>query len=107
MGPRLRKARLAYHDGQRGRATMSDLTVLMWLAQMLVVLLAISLGKNILAYKIRQEENKRKQLELSIMEKRARLLEEGKKIPVNLEDLLYRAQIQKEIDDILRKNMPR
>ncbi len=73
-------------------------------AQLFLVLLAVSLGRMVYIYRIRKEENRRKELELSIMEKRTQILAEGKKIAHNLEELLFNAQIQKEIDDMIRKN---
>jgi hypothetical protein len=83
---------------------MTDLNVVVWILQIMVVLLAVSLGKSILVYKIRQEENRKRQLELSMFDRRAKVLEDGKKNVVNLEDMLYKAQLQKEIDDIIRKS---
>ena len=82
---------------------MVGTSAVIWILQILAVLLAVSLGKAILTLRTRQEETKRKQVELALLERRARILEEGKKIAVNLEDLLYKAQVQKEIDDIIRK----
>lgn len=83
---------------------MTDLNVVVWILQIMVVLLAVSLGKSILVYKIRQEENRKRQLELSMFDRRAKVLEDSKKNVVNLEDMLYKAQLQKEIDDIIRKS---
>ncbi len=83
---------------------MLGISITVWIMQIVAVLLAISLGKSIVTYRIRKEETRKKELELALLERRARILEEGKKIAVNLEDLLYKAQIQKEIDDIIRKS---
>lgn len=82
---------------------MLETSVVVWILQILAIMLAVSLGKSMVIYKIRQEETRKKALELALLERRTRILEEGKKIAVNLEDLLYKAQIQKEIDDIIRK----
>lgn len=81
-----------------------ELFAIFLILQSIVVLLAISLGRSLLAYKIRKEETHTRQLDLALMEQRARILSEGKKIAHNLEELLYNAQVQKEINDIIRKN---
>lgn len=83
---------------------MLGVSISIWIMQIVAVLLAISLGKSIVTFKIRKEETRKKEIELALLERRARILEEGKKIAVNLEDLLYKAQLQKEIDDIIRKS---
>lgn len=81
-----------------------DLYLIAIILQLFVLLLGISLGRSILIYKTRKEENKKKEFELALMEKRVEILSEGKKIAHSLEEILYKAQVQKEIDDIIRKN---
>ncbi|MBD3344654.1 MAG: hypothetical protein GF401_06295 [Chitinivibrionales bacterium] len=72
--------------------------------QAFILLLGISLGRSILLLKIRKEENKKKEIELAILSKRSEVINEGKKVAHNLEELLYNAQVRKEIDDIIRKD---
>jgi hypothetical protein len=74
-----------------------------WVVQIFVLLLGISLGHSILIYKMRKEENKRRELELALLEKRAAVLKDGKQIARDLEDVLYKAKVQQEINDILKK----
>ncbi len=81
----------------------AEYILIICLAQAFVLLFGISIGRSLLFYKIRKEETRRKEIELSLLEKRAEIISEGKKIATNLEELLYKAQVQKEIDDIIRK----
>ena len=64
-------------------------------------MLGSSVIKAVKTLKMRRELNKQKDLELAILEKREALLKEGKKVSENLEELLYKAQLQKENDDIM------
>jgi hypothetical protein len=77
--------------------------IIFWTLQILIVLLGISLGHSILVFKIRKEENKRRELEIALLEKRAAMLSEGKQFARDLEDVLYNAKVQQEINDILKK----
>lgn len=74
-----------------------------WIIQVFILLLGISIGHSILMFKIRKEENIRRELEIALSEKRAALLKEGKQIARDLEEVLYKAKVQQEIDDILKK----
>jgi hypothetical protein len=56
-----------------------------------------------LILKIRKEENKKRELELAILNKRSYLLKKGKKMSHDLEELLYKANVQMEIDNITKK----
>lgn len=67
-----------------------------------IFLLGIAVGHSILVLKIRKEENKKRELELALIEKRERVLKESKKISSNLEELLYKVHVQQEIDNIIR-----
>jgi KaiC/GvpD/RAD55 family RecA-like ATPase len=67
-----------------------------------VLIFGISLGRSILVLKLRKEENRKRELELELLEKRTTVLKQGRKIASNLEELLYKAQIQKEIEQIIR-----
>jgi hypothetical protein len=68
-----------------------------------ILVLGISVGRSILLLKFRKEENKKRELELKLLEKRAEVLKQGKEIAHNLEELLYKARVQQEIDQIIRK----
>lgn len=80
--------------------------IVFWILQGFVLLLGVSLGHSILVLKIRREENKRHELELALLEKRAEVLKEGKQMAHELEDALFKAKIQQEIDDIIKKDKP-
>jgi hypothetical protein len=86
---------------------MNDGFVIYWLIQIFILLLGISIGHSILQLKIRREENRKRELELSLLEKRTEILQQGKKIAHDLEEVLYKAKVQQEIDDIIRKDEPR
>ena len=82
---------------------MFEEMLIFWIVQVLVLLLGISIGRSILIFKIRKEENRRRQLEVTLLEKRAEMLKEGKRIAHDLEEVLYKAKVQQEINDILKK----
>jgi hypothetical protein len=83
---------------------MVTLILIIALAELAALLFGISIGRSLLVYKIRQQENKKRELELALMEKRADIIQQGKKIAHDLEEVLYKAQVQQEIDNIIRKN---
>lgn len=83
---------------------MTEGLLFFYLIQIFILLLGISVGHSVLLLKIRHEENRKKELELSLLEKRADILQQGKKIAHDLEEVLYKAKVQQEIDDIIRKN---
>ena len=75
-----------------------------WIIEVLILLMGISVGRSLCIIKIRKEENKRRELELAILEKRAEVLQEGKQIAHDLEEVLYQAKVQQEIDNIIKKD---
>ncbi len=82
---------------------MFEQYAIFWVVQVLILLFGVSIGHSILIFKIRKEENKRRELELSLLEKRSEVLKEGKQIAHDLEEVLYKAKVQQEINDILKK----
>jgi hypothetical protein len=82
---------------------MAGESFIFWTIQLMVLLLGISIGRSLLVLKLRKEENKRRELELAVMEKRAAVLQEGKRIAHDLEEVLYQAKVQQEIDNIIKK----
>lgn len=86
---------------------MMEGMLLFWLIQIFILLLGISIGHSILLLKIRHEENRKRELEIALLEKRSEILQQGKRIAHDLEEVLYKAKVQQEIDDIIRKNEPR
>jgi len=82
---------------------MMEKTVLFWLVQSLIVLFGIAVGHSYLLLRLRREENRRRELEIMLMEKRSEVLKQSKVAAKDLEDVLYKAKIQQEIDDIIRK----
>jgi hypothetical protein len=83
----------------------SDFLVL-WLVQVFIFVLGISIGHSILSLRIRQEENRKRELELAMLDKKDELLNKGKKIATDLEEILYQAGVQQQIEEIIRKNKP-
>lgn len=77
--------------------------LIFWVVQIFILVLGISLGHSILIYKMRKEENKRREFELALLEKRVAALKEGKQMAHDLEEVLYKAKVQQEINDILKK----
>ena len=66
-------------------------------------LLGITVGHAIFVLQLRKEENKKRELELTLLNKRSQVLKESKKISSNLEELLYKANVQQEIENIIKK----
>ncbi len=83
---------------------MQQSFIILLLIQVFILILGISIGHSILLLRLRNEENRKRELELSLLEKRAEVLTQGKKIAHDLEEVLYKAKVQQEIDDIIRKN---
>lgn len=83
---------------------MTSSFIIILLIQVFILLLGLSIGHSIVLLRIRAEENRKKELELSLLEKRSDILMQGKKIAHDLEEVLYKAKVQQEIDDIIRKN---
>lgn len=79
-------------------------SLLFWMAQFFILILGISIGRSILILKLRREENKRRELEQSLLEKRITVLQEGKQIAHDLEEVLYQAKVQQEIENIIKKD---
>ena len=78
--------------------------LLFWILEIFILILGISIGRSILILSLRREENKRRELELALLEKRASVLQEGKQIAHDLEEVLYQAKVQQEIENIIKKN---
>jgi hypothetical protein len=83
---------------------MNEGMIFFYLIQIFILLLGISIGHSVLLLKIRKEENRKRELELALLEKRANVLEQGKKVAHDIEEALYQAKIQQEIDDIIKKS---
>lgn len=86
---------------------MTSSFILILLIQVFILILGISIGHSILLLRLRSEENRKRELELSLLEKRSDILLQGKKIAHDLEEVLYKAKVQQEIEDIIRKNQNR
>lgn len=86
------------------RLNMNEGMIFFYLIQIFILLLGISIGHSILLFKIRREENRKRELELALLEKRADVLMQGKKVAHDIEEALYQAKIQQEIDDIIKKS---
>ena len=83
---------------------MIEMHLVYWLVQVFVLLLGVSIGHSVIMLKLRREENKKRELEIVLLERRSDILSQGKQIAQDLEEVLYKAKVQQEIDDILRKS---
>ena len=86
---------------------MTQSFIILFLIQVFILILGIAIGRSIILLRLRAEENRKRELELSLLEKRSDILMQGKKIANDLEEVLYKAKVQQEIDDIIRKNQDR
>jgi len=89
---------------EKGRTFMITLHPAVWFILICIFLLGVSIGHSMVLLKIHREENRRKELELSLLAKRSDLLSQSKMIAHDLEEALYNAKVRQEIDDILRKS---
>ncbi len=80
---------------------MIENNMIFWLIQAFILLLGIAVGHSFLLLRMRKEENRKRELELSLLEKRASILKDRKKIAHDLEEVLYKAKVQQEIDDMI------
>jgi hypothetical protein len=72
-------------------------------ALIFVILLGLSIGHSVLVVRMRRKENRRCELETALLEKRAAAIKQGRQIAHDLEEVLYKAKVQQEIDDIFKK----
>ncbi|HUI91577.1 MAG TPA: hypothetical protein VLX68_04930 [Chitinivibrionales bacterium] len=82
---------------------MHEEYVIFWTAVIFLVLLGLSIVHSVLIIKIRRQEDRRRQLEAELLEKRAHALAQGKQIARELEEVIYKIKVQQEIDDILNR----
>ena len=52
---------------------------------------------------MRKEENKKRELELALLTKRSQVMKESKHFSERLEELIYKVNVKKEIDNIIGK----
>jgi hypothetical protein len=82
---------------------MGDVHPVVWFVQLFVFLLGVAVGHSIIQLKIHREENRKKELELALFEKRGNAPSPGARSASELEEDLYNARVRQEIDDILSK----
>lgn len=83
---------------------MSDLHPIVWFVQIFIFLLGVAVGHSIIMLKIHREENRKKELELALLEKQSDLLSQSTETVGDLDDALYNARVRQEIDDIISRN---
>lgn len=75
---------------------------LVWtVACIFIFLLGISIGHSLFVLKMRKEENKKRELELALLDKRFQFTKENKHLSEKLEELIYKVNVKKEIDNII------
>lgn len=83
---------------------MTGEILLFWILQLFLLVLGVSIGHSILVLKIRRERNRAKALDLALLDKRKEVLMQGHKVATDLEEVLFKAKIQQEIDNITRRD---
>ena len=68
-----------------------------------IFLLGVTFGHSLLILKLRKEENKRRELELSILSKKPPAQLKRVSLNESLEEMLFKAEVEKEINNLLRK----
>jgi hypothetical protein len=84
---------------------MNDLHPVFWFVQIFIFLLGVAVGHSIILLRIYREENRKRELELALSEKKSDILPQQVSQPgADLEEEQYNARIRQEIDDILSTN---
>jgi hypothetical protein len=83
---------------------MNDLHPVFWFVQIFVFLLGVAVGHSIIQFRIYREENRKKELELALLEKRQDILSQRTQNAADLEEEQFNARVRQEIDDILSKS---
>jgi len=82
---------------------MAEKYFVFWMIQALVLLFGVAIGHSFLLLRLRSEENRRRELDLTLLEQRTDILRRGTKVAQDLEDALYKAKVHQEINDIIQK----
>jgi len=86
-----------------GTRRMAEKYLVFWMIQAMILLFGLAIGHSFLLLRLRREENRRRELDLTLLEERTEILNRGLKVAQNLEDVLYKAKVHQEINDIIRK----
>ena len=78
---------------------INELVILLILIVFLMIL-CISVGKTLMNIELYRQSNKKLRLEQFLLDQKERILKDGKKVAMDLEDVLYKARIQQQIDDM-------
>ncbi|MBN1982570.1 MAG: hypothetical protein JW795_13635 [Chitinivibrionales bacterium] len=83
---------------------MAVYSLLIISAVVLIFLVGVTFGHSLVILKLRKEENKKRELELAMLEKRPQLLnlKKRKEISDTIEEILFQVNVEKEINNILR-----
>lgn len=65
-----------------------------------VFLTGVMVGKYILRWRLRREGNKRLELEMKLLDKRAELLYNTRQLLKELDDIVYQTRVAKQIKDL-------
>ena len=63
----------------------------------------IAIGHSKTAVRLRVEENRKREIEHDIIQKRAQLMKAREKITENIDDLIFKANVHREIENITRE----
>jgi hypothetical protein len=83
---------------------MSCLHPVVWFVALFFFILGAAIGHSVIQLRLRREENRKKELDIALLEKRSALLPESTQAASDLEEALYNARVRQEIDDILSKS---
>lgn len=71
-------------------------------AALFFFILGVAIGHSKTIIKIRKEENKKKEIEASVLKERSEILKAKQKISENIDELIFRAKIHNEIENITK-----
>lgn len=67
-------------------------------------IMGITIGHSKSIIKIRQEENRNKEIEANLLRERTEILKAKQKISENIDELIFRAKVHSEIENITKNS---
>lgn len=73
-------------------------------AALFFFIMGITIGHSKSIIKIRREENRKKEIEADLLRERSEILKAKQKISENIDELIFRAQVHNEIENITKES---
>lgn len=73
-------------------------------AALFFFIMGITIGHSKSIIKIRQEENRKKEIEANLLKERNEIIKAKQKISENIDELIFRAKVHNEIENITKNS---